>query len=250
MEDFDFNQAAEEAATEAAADKWDKARLYHERVVFCIRTIEEGDNPFFDATKDNSPPTIFQMVIGFVWDGRKNSIQQTYRVTPEMRILVRNHPRPWHNMTFARYQTKTGSYGYELKQVTKDSSACLWERAHVQAGSVRVAAPAPLQIEPGNVVEAMTTAVHAATTDAEQIDAILTGMGFEPSGPATDAQKRQILAYTASLKANSGIAVNPGNLDEMNEAEAALLLAELEPQMQAQRQRWIQASVGKAKSTL
>jgi len=234
---FDYNKAKQEAQEEAATDKWDKARLFYEKVTFCVRACEEQDNPWYDEIK-NPAPTLFSLGLAFMANGHKQTISTTYKVTPEMRILLKKYPLPWHCMRFDRYQTKSGSYGYELAQVSTDDSRCPWEAA--LASMQQPAQPSTLLLS-GGVVEA----------DPAEINAILLESGFDPLAavPITDATKRKIFALVAMLKSN-GVIVTPADPDLMTEQEGKDFLSLIQPQVLTVRQQWANKSVGQHSSAV
>lgn len=234
---FDFNKAKQEAEEEAGADKWDKARLFYEHVTFCIRSIEETDNPWYD-NKETSPLSIFQMQIAFLWQGHRNSIRQSYRVTQDMRLMVARHPTPWHNMTFSRYQTKQGSYGYNLTQVTPDTSLCPWER------SFKEVAPAPQRLIAGDTVEG---SLDFSSVTKEEVNSILQDMGFEPVAPEVNVPVSddtwQALTKGSLLCKSLGVVIIPPEREVLTEYAGQQLLV-------AMRREWASRSASQAKSQL
>lgn len=232
---FDFNQAKQEAAEEAASDKWDKARLFHEKIVFCIRSIEEIDNPWYDASKATSAVSIFQLQLAFLWQGKRNSIQTTYRVTPEMRIMVARHPAPWHNMTFSRYQTKQGGYGYELEQTTPDSAACAWERSFRE--TVKEVSGGGQMLIAGDTVDGSLV----------EVNAILADMQFEPLAPEQQSpvsdETWQALTKGSLLCKSLGVVIIPPERERCTEYDGQRLLV-------AMRREWASRSASQAKSQL
>jgi hypothetical protein len=236
---MDFNKAKQEAAEEAATDKWDKARLFAERMTFCIRTIEEIDNPWFHDEKD--PVSVYQLVIGFLVGGHRQTAQTTYRITPEMRLLVGRHPAPWHNMRLSRYQTKGGSYGYELDQVTADDAVCAWERAAKGAAST-IGKPGQdgYMLSAGDVVEG----------SIQETSEALQSLGFEPvetiapfeSGPVSDETWQALTRASLLLKSTFNLVVIPPEREGLNDYDARVLLDSM-------RKQWAAQSVERAKTS-
>lgn len=234
MQRFDFNQEKERAAAEVGkAAKWDKARMYYASIVFCLKGVEVINNPF--KKKEDDPDLCYEFRLVFLdQQGRRQGFTTTYRIDPIFDHLLARFPRPWHNMTWRQYSTKSGSYGYELAQASTDADeCCCWKmqkaRMTEHAQQQEKALPAP----------AIAHVVTVPDTP-EEIDAILAESGFEPV-LITEATQQKLLKATSMMMQTYGVRVDPGDFATMTEAAGQRLLDNL-------RHQWAAQSAAKAKT--
>lgn len=239
---MDFQKEYQQASEEAATQKWDKARLWAEHIVFCIASIEEIENPWYK--KDTDPSTVYQLTLRFIdRDNVTHSVQTTYKVSPEMRILRGRFPAPWHNFKFTRYQTKAGSYGYELAQSSTDDSQCPWERYWLARKEADFTAGERINNNPPPTAQSLTNEYTDGVAE------ILDGYGFDTRdteaklAPITEKTQAAILRACSLMMATFNKRIDPGDFDRMTEGEGQQYLDTL-------RTQWLTESASKAKTSL
>ena len=216
---------------QAKRDLWNNRRLAEENVVFCIRGSDLVDSPFHNGLLQ------WELPIFFVADRKRQTMKLWLSSTQHDKealptkwddLLSGVSEWPCHNVRLIMNVPGNAQKGYhfEFGEAEPDACPCKHFASHSEVTVAAATALPEAQIVEGSIAD---------------VDQILSGMGFEPSPPATEAQKRKLLAGATALKA-SNIAFDPGNLETMTSGEAETRIANLTAQLDALRVAWMQKS--------